>query len=560
MIKQNNKRTLGLMWELIKYRPYLYFANFIVFFLVFLLPIIPGFLYNTYYTKLEANTITIEDIIIFTFSMGVIYLFRALLLYIGAYVDTIHRFYICNLVRYNVIKEIFSRPAASAFKGTVGALTDSINEDANQIEESITWTIDIISTYTFAVLSAIILLRINWKITIVAFLPFVIVLLMVKKLKMYIENNRKRVRELSSGIATKIMDYFQSIQAVKAAGSEEAVAENLIHMNERKSSYVIKDKVFSVFISALNKNLVSITTGFILLMAAFLMENSALGIGDLIIFLYYLEYISDFTMEFGEYLAHFKQTEIAFQRLSTYVEPKSNCILTEHQELNFHDQEYPNIEREGEKIHLENIEYRHVCFGYQQDDFVIKDFNLKVNRGEKIAVTGRIGSGKTTLLKNIVGLLPMDSGEVYCNGKRIENVTDFFHPPFGAYLSQTPKLFMDTVKDNVLLGMDVSEQSLSVAIYKSVLNQDIRQMDKGIETLVGADGKKISGGQRKRIALARALIRKTELFVIDDLSSGLDQNTEKEIWENIFADTEITYIIATNNEQIVKLCDQVIVL
>lgn len=560
MIKQNNKRTLGLMWELIKYRPYLYFANFIVFFLVFLLPIIPGFLYNTYYTKLEANTITIEDIIIFTFSMGVIYLFRALLLYIGAYVDTIHRFYICNLVRYNVIKEIFSRPASSAFKGTVGTLTDSINEDANQIEESITWTIDIISTYTFAVLSAIILLRINWKITIVAFLPFVIVLLMVKKLKMYIENNRKRVRELSSGIATKIMDCFQSIQAVKAAGSEEAVAENLIHMNQRKSSYVIKDKVFSVFISALNKNLVSITTGFILLMAAFLMGNSALGIGDLIIFLYYLDYISDFTMEFGEYLAHFKQTEIAFQRLSKYAEPKSNDILTEHQKLNFHKQEYPNIEGEGKEIRLENIEYRHVCFSYKQDNLVIKDFSLKIKRGEKIAVTGRIGSGKTTLLKNIVGLLPMDSGEVYCNGKRIENVADFFRPPFGTYLSQTPKLFMDTVKDNILLGMDTSKQSLSAAIYKSALDQDIRRMDKGIETIVGADGKKISGGQRKRIALARALVRKTELFVIDDLSSGLDQNTEKEIWKNIFADTETTYIIATNNEQIVKICDQVIVL
>ena len=367
MTKQKNKRTLGLMWELIKYRPYLYFANFLIFFLVFLLPVIPGFLYDAYYTKLEANTITAENIVSFVLCMGAVYLSRALLLYIGAYVDTIHRFYICNLVRYNVMREIFSRPASGAFKGTVGTLTDSINEDANQIEESITWTIDIISTYTFAVLSAIILLRINWKITIAAFLPFVIVLLMVKKLKIYIENNRKKVRELSSGTATKIMDYFQSIQAVKAAGSEEAVTRNLMLMNERKSAYVIKDKVFSVFISALNKNLVSISTGIILLMAAFLMENSALGIGDLIIFLYYLDYISEFTMEFGEYLAHFKQTEIAFQRLSAYVEPKSNCILTKHQKLDFHKQKYPVIVKNEEKVHLENIEYRNICFGYQQD-------------------------------------------------------------------------------------------------------------------------------------------------------------------------------------------------
>ena len=162
-------------------------------------------------------------------------------------------------------------------------------------------------------------------------------------------------------------------------------------------------------------------------MAAFLMENSALGIGDLIIFLYYLDYISEFTMEFGEYLAHFKQTEIAFQRLSAYVEPKSNCILTKHQKLDFHKQKYPVIVKNEEKVHLENIEYRNICFGYQQDEFLIKDFSLKVKRGERIAITGKIGSGKTSLLKNMAGLLPMDSGEVYCNGEKVENVTESNH-------------------------------------------------------------------------------------------------------------------------------------
>ena len=265
-------------------------------------------------------------------------------------------------------------------------------------------------------------------------------------------------------------------------------------------------------------------------------------------------------MEFGEYLAHFKQTEIAFQRLSAYVEPKSNCILTKHQKLDFHKQKYPVIVKNEEKVHLENIEYRNICFGYQQDEFLIKDFSLKVKRGERIAITGKIGSGKTSLLKNMAGLLPMDSGGVYCNGEKVENVTEFFSPPFCTYLSQTPRLFMDTVRENILLGMDVPEQSLSDVIGRSALNQDMEQLDKGLETFVGANGKKISGGQRKRIALARALIRKTELVMIDDLSSGLDRETEKEIWRNLFADKEKTYIIATNNEQIIKLCDQVILL
>ena len=175
-MKEKRLNTARMMWELIKYKPGLYAANFAVFFAIFLIPVLPGLVYNDYYTRLESRDISAESVLLTIAILAGIYLIRALLLYIGAYTDSTHRFYVCNLVRYNLISYILARPGACPYTGSAGSITNSIKEDANQIEESITWTIDIIGTYTFAMLAGIILLSINWKITLIAFAPFFVLL------------------------------------------------------------------------------------------------------------------------------------------------------------------------------------------------------------------------------------------------------------------------------------------------------------------------------------------------------------------------------------------------
>ena len=156
-----------------------------------------------------------------------------------------------------------------------------------------------------------------------------------------------------------------------------------------------------------------------------------------------------------------------------------------------------------------------------------------MERGSFTVITGRIGSGKTTLLRTLLGLLPADAGEMRWNGARVANPTEFFQPPRCAYTAQVPRLFSDTLKDNLLLGLPDAHVDLPAALRLAVMEPDLARMEHGLETLVGAKGVRLSGGQIQRAAAARMFVRDAELLVFDDLSSALDVETERTLWERL---------------------------
>ena len=149
-------------------------------------------------------------------------------------------------------------------------------------------------------------------------------------------------------------------------------------------------------------------------------------------------------------------------------------------------------------------------------------------------ITGRIGSGKTTLLRVLLGLLPKDEGEIRWNGSVVEKPGEFFTPPHCAYTAQVPRLFSDTLRDNILMGLDKNDDDIYRAVRLAVMERDLGDLDEGLDTMVGPKGVKLSGGQIQRTAAARMFVREPELLVFDDLSSALDVETERILWERIF--------------------------
>jgi ATP-binding cassette subfamily B protein len=148
-----------------------------------------------------------------------------------------------------------------------------------------------------------------------------------------------------------------------------------------------------------------------------------------------------------------------------------------------------------------------------------------------------VGSGKTTLVRVLLGLLPADAGEVYWNGKRVEAPGAYFIPPRCAYTAQVPRLFSNTLKNNILLGYPGEESEIYEAVRLAVLERDLEEMEAGLETKVGPRGVKLSGGQIQRTAAARMFIRNPELLVFDDLSSALDVETERLLWERLHGES-----------------------
>ena len=160
----------------------------------------------------------------------------------------------------------------------------------------------------------------------------------------------------------------------------------------------------------------------------------------------------------------------------------------------------------------------------------------------------------------LLGLLPMESGEIRWNGEVVPKPDQFFVPPRCAYTAQVPRLFSNILRNNILLGLEKSDDEIYRATKLAVMDRDLEELDDDLETLVGARGVKLSSGQMQRAAAARMFIREAELFDFDDLSSALDVETERQLWERVFREEQRTYLVVSHRRPLLRRADHIIVL
>jgi ATP-binding cassette subfamily B protein len=213
------------------------------------------------------------------------------------------------------------------------------------------------------------------------------------------------------------------------------------------------------------------------------------------------------------------------------------------------------IKERFERLEVSDLSYRYA--GTAQG---VGHVTLQVERGQFVVITGRIGSGKTTLLRTLLGLLPKQEGELRWNGELVANPTAFFGPPRSAYTGQTPNLFSATLRENITLGLPLDESEIQQAIHTAVLERDVETLVDGLETVLGPKGMKLSGGQIQRTAAARMFARTSELLVFDDLSSALDVETERHLWQRICADKQCTCLVVSHRKEALHRADHILVL
>ena len=194
----------------------------------------------------------------------------------------------------------------------------------------------------------------------------------------------------------------------------------------------------------------------------------------------------------------------------------------------------------------------------------IRGVGLRLDRGSFTVLTGRIGAGKTTLLRVLLGLLPAEEGEIRWNEAVVGDPGTFFAPPRTAYVPQVPRLFSDTLRANILLGLS-EDPSLAAAIRAAVLERDVPDLAQGLDTLVGSRGVRLSGGQVQRVAAARAFVRHADLLVVDDLSSALDVDTERLLWDRLLDPSldvaeRPTILAVSHRRPALRRADRIIVL
>ena len=214
-----------------------------------------------------------------------------------------------------------------------------------------------------------------------------------------------------------------------------------------------------------------------------------------------------------------------------------------------------------EAYEFEKINLKDICFSYDQKKKIFQNFNLEIKRGSYIGIVGSSGSGKSTLVDLLTGLLKPNSGYIQLNGASA-NVDDKKWKKIFGYVTQLVNLFNDTIYANISFETDLNKIDrvrLNDALDKSGLNKFISKLDDGIYTFVGELGYKISGGEKQRISIARALYKNSQILIFDESFNSLDIDTKNIILEEIKNLSKFkTIIIISHNVNDLKDCDKII--
>ena len=490
------------------------------------------------------------------FSVG-----RALIIFGNVVLSVRVEFTFATLLRKNVFDHVLDQPGNRALPESTGEAVTRFREDVEYITKYMQRFSFAVPLVGFAVVALYIMVQISPLITFAVFLPLALIMLTVSAATRWLRRFRLDNRESTGDVTSLLGEMFGSVEAIKVANAEGRMLGELKRLNSRRRTFTIRDTLLTQALNSVFQNTVTIGTGLILLIAASEMRSGLFTIGDFALFVSYLYTVGWLNTEVGGVLAEYRQTGVSFDRLTGLMQGAAPGSLVRHQQAHLSG-ELPGVPYTArtEAHRLDLVEAEGLTYSYGRDGRGIDGVSLRVPRGSFTVVTGRVGSGKTTLLRVLLGLLPRDAGEVRWNGGRVDDPAAFFVPPRTAYTSQVPRLFSEPLRDNILMGMPDARSDLEGAVHAAVMEQDIGELEEGLDTVVGARGVKLSGGQLRRSAAARMFVREPELLVFDDLSSGLDVDTERELWERLFARRDATALVVSHRRAALRRADHIVVM
>ena len=202
-----------------------------------------------------------------------------------------------------------------------------------------------------------------------------------------------------------------------------------------------------------------------------------------------------------------------------------------------------------------------VYFKYTEDGPLILDgINIRIEPGQKIGLAGTVGSGKTTLLQVLMRIADPTEGRVKLNGTDMKDIRISGLRSLFGYIPQEPSLFSESIYNNITFGRKVDAPMVNNAVKLAQLERFISGAPKGWDGLIGERGLRISGGEKQRVAIARAILGKPKILVLDDATSNLDADTEKELIKQLSQTPDTTIIIISHRLSVLSVCDYIYVL
>ena len=438
--------------------------------------------------------------------------------------------------------------------------SEAISRFTDDARDTVMWTdswLDGLGYTVYAIGALIVMSTIDARAAFVVLIPIVIVTVITRLLTPRLYAARAADRQATGRVTAFLGEAFTGMLAFRLAGREEAAIGRLETYTSVRRRTAVRDTVLQQTIDGISSSTADVTIGLMLLVLVPSVQGGDLTVGDLALFVVYATQLGELPRYLARIITSREQAIVSYGRMGEMVAPDnlSNILADQHVTIEPHEA-MRNRVPDPERVDLEQLEIRGVSFRYPSNGEGITDVSLTLERGSFTVITGPVGAGKSTLLRALVGLIPIESGSVSWNGAEIEDRAAWFVPPQSAHLPQIPRLFSESLTENIALGRGTAD--LDAVLDLTTLRLDVDDMPEGLETVVGARGLRLSGGQAQRVATARSLLTRPELLVVDDLSSALDVATERELW-NRLAEMGSTTVIAISQRQLaIDRADQVV--
>ena len=449
--------------------------------------------------------------------LGAVYLLSSLFTYIQGHISaklsqkTVYRMRgdLFRKIEKLPIKYIDNHPHGDIMSRMTNDIENISNTVSNSVTSLISGIITIIGAFSL-------MLYHSWQMTLVALVTIPLTVLVTTKLTKYVRRYFMRQQQLLGAINSQVEESVTGYKTVVAFGHENEIKDEFNRTGDELRTAGIKAEIFGGVMGPLMNIIGNVGFLLIVICGALFTMKGLIGITTIYVF---IQYSKQFTRPINE---------VANQYTSIL-----NAITGAERVFEIMDQ---NDETdEGKKVLLPadikgNISFRNICFSYVQSEPVLKNFNLEISSGQKIAIVGKTGSGKTTIINLLTRFYETDSGKILLDGTDIREITKASLRKNIAIVLQDTVLFSDTVGANIRYGRPEASEAETEAAAKAAKAHDfITRMPEGYDTVLDETGGNISQGQKQLLTIARAILADPKILILDEATSSVDTRTEMDI-------------------------------
>lgn len=441
---------------------------------------------------------------------------------------------------------IVRKDIVSFKKVDIGSYTSNLTNDIDVIESDyMTMIFEVVRNLMVFIFAIVSLVMISPLITIyvciISLLPMFIAGTAGGKRREYVG----AISKMNERITSKSKGIFQGFELIKAYNIENKVKKDFENYNEDCEESKLKASKYVALISGV----INMTHMLILLspviLAAYMAIKGKFSVGTVIQILQLMNYVGIPIIVIPSSLPMIKGAKPVMDKILGLIDSKSNTLGSHEKNLFEYD-----------------ITFKDVCFAYDENKPLLSNASLTIKKGEKCAIVGNSGCGKSTFVKLFMRFYDNYEGSISIDGMDIKEIKIDDIYKLICPINQKVYMFNDTVKNNVKLYNDYDDSDTNEAMMKSGLKELIDKLPQGVDSEVGESGSNLSGGEKQRISIARAFIKNCPIFVVDEATSSLDNETAYNIETSLLEEKNLTCLVVTHklNKEILERYDKIVVM